>query len=232
MARTVLLIEDNQRLNEANRRALEMAGYSVLTAATLHEAREWLAKGRPDVILLDVLLPDGNGIDFCGEIRDQTDAHILFLTSLVEHEDRLRGLDIGGDDYITKPFKLSEMLSRVRAVMRRREMDAAKSPSRVIILEPLRLDVITGKVSLSGEDIPLKAKEFAVLRFLAENCGKPFTAEEIYKSVWGADANGDTRTVKVHISALRKKLHADAQCAIELEMEGRKYYVLRYNRQS
>ena len=230
MGRKVLLIEDSKKLNETNRRALQLEGYDVLTALTLREARECLAGHRPEVILLDVFLPDGNGIDFCGEIRRDTDAHILFLTSLLEHEDRIRGLDTGGDDYITKPYKLSEMLSRVRAAIRRRDIDAAKSSARTFTLGSLALDTLTGKVLFGGVDVPLKTKEFAVLRLLAENNGRLFTAEEIYKTVWGLDANGDTRTVKVHISALRKKLRLDMQCEIELEMEQRKYYVLRYNK--
>jgi DNA-binding response OmpR family regulator len=230
MGRKVLLIEDNKKLNETNRRALQLEGYDVLTAWTLREARECLARHRPEVILLDILLPDGNGIDFCEEIRRDTDAHILFLTSLLEHEDRIRGLDTGGDDYITKPYMLSEMLSRVRAAMRRRDIDAAKPPVRTVTLGSLTLDTITGKVIFGGEDVPLKTKEFAVLRLLTENNGKLFTAEEIYTTVWGIDSNGDTRTVKVHISALRKKLRMDTQCEIELEMEQRKYYVLRYNK--
>jgi DNA-binding response OmpR family regulator len=230
MGRKVLLIEDNEKLNETNRRALQSEGYDVLTARTLREARECLAGHRPEAILLDVFLPDGNGIDFCGEIRRDTDAHILFLTSLLEHEYRIRGLDTGGDDYITKPYKLSEMLSRVRAVMRRRDIDAARPSARTVTLGSLTLDTITGKVIFGGEDVPLKPKEFAVLRLLTENSGKFFTAEEIYTTVWGVASGGDTRTVKVHISAIRKKLRMDAQCEIELEMEQRKYYVLRYNK--
>ncbi|MDR1538427.1 MAG: response regulator transcription factor [Clostridiales bacterium] len=229
MGKTVLLVEDNEKLNEANCRALRLEGYDALAAPSLRDARECLAKRRPEVILLDALLPDGNGIDFCGEIRRQTDAHILFLTSLAEHKDRIRGLDIGGDDYITKPYKLAEMLSRVRAAMRRRDMDAAKPPARAVALGSLTLDTFTGTACFGGEDIPLKTKEFAVLRLLAENAGRLFTAEEIYRTVWGLEPNGDTRTVKVHISALRKKLRMDTQCELELEMEQRKHYVLRHN---
>jgi DNA-binding response OmpR family regulator len=218
----VLLVEDNKNLNEANRRALEMEGYDVLTSLTQAGARRCLAEHSPDVILLDVFLPDGNGMDFCGEIRGDTDAHILFLTSLLEHEDRIRGLNLGGDDYITKPYKLEEMLSRVRAVMRRRGMSSAK----IITRGPLTLDTVATRAFLHGEDVCLKPKEFALLRLLVENAGKEFTAEELYKAVWGLDANDDTRTVKVHISGLRQKLKMDSQCEIELEMEQRKYYRL------
>jgi len=111
---SILLVEDNEELNEINRRMLVYEGYEVLTARTLVDARKLLSARKPDVILLDVIMPDGDGIDFCGEIRETTDAHILFLTSKDADVDRIRGLDSGGDDYITKPYKLEEMLSRVR----------------------------------------------------------------------------------------------------------------------
>lgn len=112
MGKRVLLIEDNVKLNEINRRALESQGYSVTTALTLAAAREHLARFAPDVILLDVVLPDGSGYDFCREIRRSTDAHILFLTPRREHEEKLRGISLGGDDYITKPFRLDVLASQ------------------------------------------------------------------------------------------------------------------------
>lgn len=122
---TVLLVEDNTELNANNARALNMRGYAVYPALTLAEARVWLGKNEADVVLLDVMLPDGDGIDFCAEIRGEplcTAAHILFLTAKTGHEDRLRGLADGGDDYITKPFHPEELLARVEAAMRRRNM--------------------------------------------------------------------------------------------------------------
>ncbi len=121
----ILLVEDNAELNANNGRALGMLGYAVHPALTLAEARAWLGKNEADVILLDVMLPDGDGIDFCAEIRGlpiQTAAHILFLTAKTDHADRVRGLTDGGDDYITKPFHPAELLARVEAAMRRRSM--------------------------------------------------------------------------------------------------------------
>jgi DNA-binding response OmpR family regulator len=226
-AKTVLLVEDNKKLNVINRRALEDEGYEVLTALTLADARERLADSDPDVILLDVLLPDGNGIDFCAEIRGRTDAHILFLTSKTDRADRIRGLGTGGDDYISKPYHLAEMLARVGAAVRRRNMAEAKPPARTITRGPLRLDTVATRAFLNGEDMLLKSKEFAILRLLAENEDKKFAAEELYKAVWGLDANADIRTIQVHISSLRKKLKTDIRGEIELELEQRKYYVLR-----
>ena len=156
----VLLVEDNVRLNEINLRALVLSGYEVLTALCLAEARELLLNNKPDVILLDVMLPDGDGIAFCEEIREKTDANILFLTSRTEYEDRLKGLEVGGDDYITKPYKLDEMLLRVKAAMRRRGM--TPSPQTGITLGRLTLDTLTQIASLHGEDLLLSQKEFSL----------------------------------------------------------------------
>jgi DNA-binding response OmpR family regulator len=200
--KTVLLVEDNEKLNAINRRALEGAGHKVLTALTLAEARERLGANDPEVILLDVLLPDGSGIDFCGEIRGDTDAHILFLTSRTEHEDRIRGLDTGGDDYITKPYKLEEMLSRVRAAMRRRGMP----PARVITREPLTLDTVAAQALLNGADMLLTGKEFALLLLLVQNEGKPISKEYLYETVWKAPMAGDGNALWKQLSTLKKKL--------------------------
>lgn len=140
---TVLLVEDNAELNANNTRALHMLSYDAHSALTLAEARNWLAKREPDVILLDVMLPDGDGIDFCAEIRGaplHTAAHILFLTAKSDHADRVRGLADGGDDYITKPFHPEELLARVEAAMRRRSMShkhkGAHGGARAVTLSP------------------------------------------------------------------------------------------------
>lgn len=121
----VLLVEDNAELNANNNRALKVHGYCVHSALTLAEARDWLQDNSPDIILLDVMLPDGDGIDFCAEIRHppiSSKAHVLFLTAKTHHADRIRGLASGGDDYITKPFHLQELIARVESAMRRRNM--------------------------------------------------------------------------------------------------------------
>ena len=133
---TILLVEDDESLNISNRRALDLAGYRVLTALTLNEARAHL-DAQPDVILLDIILPDGDGIDFCEEIQRRVSAHILFLTAKSEQEDRIRGLRSGGDDYIAKPYLLEEMLARVAAAVRRRKRLAEQSACR-----PLTLDTV------------------------------------------------------------------------------------------
>lgn len=204
--RTVLLVEDNEDLNAINRRALSAEGFTVLTALTLAEAQAHLAACQPEVILLDVILPDGNGIDFCGEIRDDTDAHILFLTSKTEHENRIRGLETGGDDYITKPYKLEEMLSRVRAVMRRRGMEYAKPPEKMLVRGSLRLDIVSGQAFWMGRDLLLTQKEFALLLLLTQKAGHVLTGEALYQGVWGQPLLGDNSALRTQLSRLKGKL--------------------------
>ena len=201
---TVLLVEDNEKLNELNRRVLEGEGYEVWTALTLAKAREQLLRFVPEVILLDVMLPDGDGVDFCAEIRDLTDAHIIFLTSRNEHEEKLRGLSHGGDDYITKPFMVDELITRVAAAMRRRGMD--KNPSQSIAKGRLRLDTIASQAFLNDADLLLKPKEYSLLHLFVLNENKVLDSEFLYEKVWKAPLNDNTGALRIQISRLRKKL--------------------------
>jgi DNA-binding response OmpR family regulator len=205
----ILLVEDNAQLNEGNRRALEGEGYTVLAALTLAEAREHLAAHTPGIILLDVMLPDGDGINFCGEIRGSTDAHILFLTSKTEHTGRIRGLDTGGDDYITKPYKLEEMLSRVKAAMRRRGMEAAKPPVQTITFGPLMLDTVSGRAYFRETDLLLKPKEQAILRLLMENRGGTASGDALYQAVWNQPMIGDGKALWTADLAAKKEAGGD-----------------------
>lgn len=203
--RIVLLVEDNEKLNEINRRALENEGYEVLTARTLAAAREHLSRRDPDIILLDVVLPDGSGMDLCKKIRKSTNAHILFLTSRREHGEKLRGLSLGGDDYITKPFKLDELLMRVAAAMRRRKMTPKPTDGITIDAGELSLNTLTLRAYWRGVDLNLQTKEFAMLRYLMQKHGGYTTAENIYHELWGMDAV-DTRVVRQVVYRLRKNL--------------------------
>ena len=200
----VLLVEDNKKLNEINRRALENAGYATYAAFTLAEAREHVSQLSPEVILLDVAMPDGCGFDFCAEIREATDAHILFLTSRREHDEKLRGLQLGGDDYITKPYKLSEMLARVAAAVRRRGMD--KSLLNTIEMDSLTLNVCTSTAFIDGKDLALSQKEFCVLLCLVQNAGNILDAETLFENAWNQPMNGDKSALQITISRLRKKI--------------------------
>ncbi len=151
------------------------------------------------------MLPDGNGTDFCAEIRAVSDAHVLFLTSRREHEEKLRSLRAGGDDYITKPFKMDELLERVASSIRRRGMSKARAQS--ITKGSLTLDVIARRAYLSGEDLCLTPMEYGVLLLLAQNEGQAMSAEAVYEKVWGVPpVRGDRNTVKKTVSCVRGKI--------------------------
>jgi Response regulators consisting of a CheY-like receiver domain and a winged-helix DNA-binding domain len=200
----ILLVEDNADLNESNSRVLTRRGYEVQSALTLAEARLKLAEAEPDIILLDVELPDGNGIEFCEEIRDKTVAHILFLTSKIEHENMVLGLKFGGDDYITKPFHLDELLARIDAAMRRRMID--KKPVQTITKGMLTLDIVATQAFIGSEDLALTPKEFSLLLLLVQNEGKVLSAEFVYEKTWNQPLNGDKNSLKSIFSRLRPKI--------------------------
>ena len=199
----ILLVEDDVDLNDANRRTLELRHYTVQTALTLERAREILHDIEPDIILLDVTLPDGNGFSFCREIREKTQAHILFLTAKNEHEDMVRGLTTGGDDYIIKPFHADELLARVEATMRRREIGV---PVKTLSKGLLTLDILALQGLVDGKDLNLTQKEFAVLLLFVQNEGKTLSTENVYERVWGTTMAGDNQAVQTAVSRLRKKL--------------------------
>ena len=202
----VLLIEDNIKLNEINTRALETEGYIVDSVNTLYQARKIYLTKEIGVILLDINMPDGDGIKFCKEIRNKTDAYIIFLTSSTDHENKIKGLEVGGDDYITKPYKIDEMLMRVKVAFRR--INSLKDSSMNVIIEKenFKFNKISLKVFINGEDIFLTPKEFSVLLLLVENINKTLTAEYIYESVWKVSKIEDKNALQAIISKLRKKL--------------------------
>ena len=204
LRRAVLLVEDNEKLNEGNRRVLEKKGYEVCAALTLAEAREQLKHFAPDVILLDIMMPDGDGMDFCAEIREITDAHIIFLTSRGKHEEKLRGLALGGDYYITKPFMVDELIGRVASAMRRRGM--AQSTTKTVVKGNLTIDPVASQAFLDGADLLLKPKEFSLLYLFVLNEGKLISAKLAYEKVWKAPLNDNTGSLRVQMSSLRKKL--------------------------
>jgi DNA-binding response OmpR family regulator len=209
MAKTVLLVEDNEQLNSLNRRALEMVGYDVLTSRSIARARQHVLNPdvHLDVILLDISLPDGNGVDFCKEIRSKTSAHILFLTAVQDDETLLNSLDIGGDDYITKPYKLEEMLARVKVAMRRRGMTDEKA-QKPITRDTLSLDPIGHLATLDGKDMQLTTKEFFILYYLVIHEGEVLSSENLYKLAWNQEMLSDDHAVKNTVYRLRQKLES------------------------
>jgi len=206
MSALILLVEDNEQILRGNERMLKRRGYDTMIAMTLEEARERLKARRPDAIVLDIMLPDGSGLSFMRELRQTSDIPILLLTGLTTPEDIVRGLESGGDDYLTKPYDFEVLLARIEALLRR----AARIPKRLEKGE-LTLDIRSNRAFLRGTDILLSPKEFAVLLLLAENLGQALTTDLIYEAAWrqnagtgtGADASGAVKTV---VSRLRRKL--------------------------
>ena len=225
----ILLVEDNLNLNEINRRALQSEGYTVLSALTLCEARELLDISVPDVILLDILLPDGNGVDFCKEIRLRTAAAILFLTSVEGYSQMLRGLEAGGDDYLVKPFDINLLLAKIASILRRDKiMEDVRKPDSVLVCGPLKLDLISQRSHLRGREIFLSPKEFSLLLLLAQNEGRMLSREYIYETIWKLPLSDDSRTVWTYMSTLKRKLMLDNERDLELESIRGKGYCLNH----
>ena len=202
MSTLILLVEDNAQILRGNERMLKRRGYETVTAMTLHETRERMATVIPDVIVLDIMLPDGSGLDFMRELRTKSDIPILLLTGLTTPEDIVRGLDDGGDDYLTKPYDFSVLLAHIEALLRR----AAHIPKQ-LVKGTLMLDIRANRAFLSGVDMLLTPKEFAILLLLAENEGQIISTNYIHETVWKQDNDSNTSiAVKNVMSRLRKKL--------------------------
>lgn len=200
----ILLVEDNEKILRCNKRMLEWEGYTVSEATTLDKARAHLMESLPDVIVLDIMLPDGSGLDFMCELRGGTRAGIpiLLLTGLTTQEDILRGLKSGGDDYLTKPYNFEILLARVEALLRRSE----RVPER-IAKGRLTLDVAASVASLDGVDLLLTQKEFALLLIFVQNPERFINGEYLYEKVWKQPLTKDTSALKSSIKRLRSKIN-------------------------
>jgi len=194
----VLIVEDDVGIATQLVRGLVRGGYRVEHVTT---GREALAHGLPDVILLDLELPDGDGVNVCRKLRERTDIAIIVITAYGEESDRVNALDAGADDYLVKPFGLAELQARIRAVLRR-----IRPGSEVIRHGPLVMDLRTQKVTVDGRDIGLTPKEFDILECLAADPGRVMTRQEVLESAWDAHWYGPTKVLDVHVAALRRKL--------------------------
>ena len=198
---TILLVEDEVKLLNSNRLLLESENYRVLEAQLLADAWRHLRGASPDLIVLDIVLPDGSGLDFLAELRKTSRIPVLLLTSLGTPEDVVRGLRAGGDDYLPKPFDTSELVARIETMLRR----ATYVPD-VIEKGSLRLDLASGQAFLFDTDMLLAQKEFALLLVFTQNEGRVMSAEYLYEKVWGRPMIGNDSAVKNMIYRLRKKL--------------------------
>ena len=211
----LLLVEDNKEIQKYNKRLFELSGYEVRTAMNFAETRIELKAHRPDAIVLDILLPDGNGLDFLCELRKTDDIPVLLLSGLNDHEDIIKGLKNGSDDYLPKPYDFGVLLARVEAMLRR----ASIVPSRVTC-GPIAVDVLAGQAFLSGEDMLLTQKEFALLVLFTQNEGRSMSAEYLYEKVWGQPMNNNAGAVKNQVSNLRKKLEGSGYTVASARGEG------------
>lgn len=201
----VLLVDDHARVNQLNRRVLAGAGYRVEQAETLAAAGEKLEQAAPDLILLDILMPDGSGLDFCRTIRAKTTAPILFLTVLGKSEQVVEGLQSGGDDYLVKPYDSAELLARVEARLRYRDM-LQRAAARQEQIGNCLVNHSAQRVYVDGADILLKPKEFLLLAALLRERGRHLSAQALYDEIWADKSAMDIRTVKTHVYGLRGKL--------------------------
>lgn len=204
---TILLVEDDKNIQRTNRRILEREGFTVLCAGTLKEALEMLEGNKPDALVLDIMLPDGNGLAFCEKIRPHTPVPVLFLTALDEKSEIIEGLVAGGNDYITKPYDVDEFVARVKAQLRLAKMNRQASEKlKTLSRGPLTLDIVALRAYLDGSDMMLSAREFSVLLFLLRNEGKTLSAEEIYEGAWDQPMAGSASSLWKCISRLKSKL--------------------------
>jgi DNA-binding response OmpR family regulator len=197
---TVLIVEDDQAIATQLARGLTRGGYLVEHVTT---GREALDRDEPDVVLLDLELPDGDGVTVCRKLRARSGLAIIVITAYGEEADRVSALDAGADDYLVKPFGLAELQARIRAVLRR-----IKPPSPCDLLRhgPLTIDSRTRKVTLDGREVVLTAKEFDILECLAEDPGRVVSRQEVLEAAWDAHWYGPTKVLDVHVAALRRKL--------------------------
>ncbi len=208
---TVLIIDDEESLQELLTHALERDGYRVVVAGTCASGLEAFAREHPDAILLDVMLPDGSGRDVCKDIRASSTVPIIMLTALDDEVDKVVGLELGADDYITKPFGMSELRSRVRAILRRAAMSAPNTEptQETIDLDGVLLERAKRTVSVESATVDLTYVEFEILATLMASPGRVYSRGQLLDAVWGSSDFREPRTVDVHVRHLREKIERD-----------------------
>lgn len=234
MARFVLLVDDEQTLRETLAEALEQDGLDVITAADGAEALERFRESVPDLVLLDLMLPQINGNDVCRIMRRESSVPIVMLTAKDSEIDKVVGLEIGADDYVTKPFSLRELMARIHAQLRRLDAVADVQPTSshsdhdlVVALGDISVDLDGHRLLRDGRELTVKPKAFELLVFLVRNRGRVFSRDQLLERVWGYDYAGETRTVDVHVHWLRAAIEEDPATPRFLQTVRGVGYVLR-----
>lgn len=211
---TVLVVEDEASFVEALTIGLRREGFEVVVAVDGAEALELFDETQPDVVLLDVMLPKISGIDVCRQLRKKTQVPIIMVTAKGAEIDTVVGLEVGADDYVTKPYRLRELVARMRAVLRRTELNgsgggATALTAGLVQVGDVSLDPEEHRVSVGGQELALPLKEFELLHILLANAGRVLPRDTLIDRVWGSDYVGDTKTLDVHVKRLRSKVEAD-----------------------
>ena len=206
MAKRILLVDDEPLILKGLKYTLEQEGYETISAADGQEALDVFFNNSIDLVLLDVMLPEIDGIQVCQRIRESSNVPIIMLTAKGEDMDKILGLEYGADDYMTKPFNILEVKARIKTILRRATQPIITEEKKIVHVRDLVVNVINRSVTLGGRDVRLTAKEFDLLQLFINNRGKVFSREAMLETVWKYDYMGDARTVDVHIRRLREKI--------------------------
>jgi len=210
MPKAILLVDDEPTLRETVAEAMVLEGYLVSTASTGPEALTRFRASKPNLVLLDLMLPEMSGIEVCRVIRAESSVPIIMLTAKDSEVDKVVGLEVGADDYVTKPFSLRELTARVRAILRRADQVASTdSPEGMVDLGRVQVDLAGHRLLRDGGVVPLRPRAFELLSFFLRNPGQVFTRDRLLEHVWGYDYGGETRTVDVHVHWLRQRIEED-----------------------
>jgi len=207
----VLVADDDPQLLRLVTRNLQFEGYNVLPVSDGQQALEQIEAEKPDLVLLDVMMPKLDGFSVCHKTREFSAVPIILVTARGQEQDKIRGLDLGADDYLTKPFSVDELLARVRAVLRRAQFNALDQThtTRATTIGDLTIDYTQHLVRLAGEEVSLTPIEYRLLAYLAQNAGRVVTQDLLLEHVWGAEYVGESHMLQVNINRLRRKLEAD-----------------------
>ncbi len=203
------MVEDEESVLDPLELLLTKEGYSIVTARDGKEALEKFDQSSPDLILLDLMLPEISGTQVCRQIRSKSSVPIIMLTAKDTEVDKVVGLELGADDYIVKPYSKAELVARIKAVLRRQNNESVSSDLGLITAGPVSIDIDRHLVTINGSTISLPLKEFELLEFLARNKGRVLTRTQLIDRVWGSDYFGDTKTLDVHVKRLRAKIEKD-----------------------
>ncbi|MEW6130491.1 MAG: response regulator transcription factor [Acidobacteriota bacterium] len=205
----ILVVDDELQILRVMRASLPARGYEIRTAQGGKEALDEMHKQMPDLLILDLMMPDMNGLEVCRRVREFSEVPIIVLSAKGEERNKVAALDAGADDYVTKPFGMEELLARVRAILRRQHI--AEAQTSVITVGDVSIDIDERRVTVAGQEIKLTPKEFDVLKYLLTNAGKVVTHRALLQAVWGSESSEQTEYLRVFINQLRRKIEPDTQ---------------------